>query len=135
MLIKTLNRTIEVLDNLISLTKEDIKNIKEAKHEKVFSNTQQKEKLANEFYNLKNEIDIILSSRNVPIDKLFSKEEEELFNIFKTKLFEFNSLHKRFSKLALSVANFYNTLINKIHQGETVNYNEKFSSSHLQIKA
>jgi len=135
MLIKTLNQTIEVLDNLISLTKEDIENIKEAKHEKVFSNTQQKEKLANEFYNLKNEIDIILSSRNVSIDKLFSKEEEELFNTFKARLLEFNSLHKRFSKLALSVANFYNTLINKIHQGETVNYNEKFSSSHLQIKA
>ena len=43
MLINILNQTIQTLDNLISITLEDIDNIKIANHEKVFANTQKKE--------------------------------------------------------------------------------------------
>jgi hypothetical protein len=136
MLIKTLNQTLKVLNELIALTNEDINNIKLAEHEKVFANTEKKEKLALEFSQLKSEIDAILVSRNKPLEEIFSEEEEKLFNEFREKLFEFNTLHKRFSKLALSVANFYNTLLNQIHHGESINYkNESFKNSNLQLKA
>lgn len=136
MLIQTLKETINTLENLISITLEDINNIKNAKHDEVFANTEKKEKLAHHFSNLKSKIDQILVSRNKPLEEIFSPEEEKLFNEFREKLFEFHKEHKRFSKLALSVTNFYNTLVNKLKDGESINYNnESFCNSNLKIKA
>jgi len=136
MLIKTLNETIITLNELISITLEDIQNIKLAEHEKVFANTEKKEKLAEKFAKLKSEIDSILVSRNKPLEEIFTAEEEKLFNEFREKLFEFNTLHKRFSKLALSVANFYNTLLKQIKNEETIGYNhDSYKNSNLQLKA
>jgi len=136
MLIDTLQTTINTLDKLIAITLEDIENIKHAKHEEVFKNTNIKEELANKFGTLKSQIDNILVSRNKPLEEIFTPEEETLFNIFREKLFEFNKQHKRFSKLAFSVANFYNTLLKKLINGETVGYtDERINRSNLRIKA
>jgi hypothetical protein len=136
MLIQTLNKTISTLNILIKTTHEDIENIRQAKHNEVFANTEKKEKAAAEFSKLKSEIDKILVSRNKPLEEIFTKEEEELFNTFREKLYEFNTIHKHFSKLALSVANFYNTLVNKIKNTEPINYkNESYKNSNLHIKA
>ncbi|WP_456479750.1 hypothetical protein [Nautilia sp.] len=136
MLTNKIQEAINTLESLIKLTKKDIDNIKAAKHEEVFANTQKKEMLAVRFSELKNQIDVILSSRNRPLEEIFTDEEERLFNIFKEKLFVFNKEHKRFSKLALSVANFYNALLNQIKKNETINYkNESFNDSKLHLKA
>jgi len=51
MLTHKLNQIIDTLDKLIKITDEDIKNIKKANHEAVFSNTTPKEKLAGKFMN------------------------------------------------------------------------------------
>ncbi len=136
MLVEKLNQTINVLDDLIDITQEDIKNIKEANHNLVFNNMQKKESLAKQFSLFKSEIDSILASRNRPVEEIFSKEEEILFDKFRDKLNQFYSLHKRFSKLALSVANFYNTLWKKINSNEkSINYKEEtFKNSYLQLK-
>ena len=64
MLINTLKETINTLDKLLSITLEDIENIKLAKHEEVFKNTKIKENLAYKFSELKSQIDTILISRN-----------------------------------------------------------------------
>jgi len=135
MLINILQETVNTLEKLISLTKEDIENIKFAKHESVFNNMKPKEELAEKFAELKTRIDRELVKRNRPLNEIFSKEEEVLFEEFKRKLLEFNSLHKRFAKLALSVTNFYNTLMNQIQQKQQVNYDETFSNSKLKLKA
>jgi len=135
MLINTLNETINTLNQLIKISKEDIENIKQANHNEVFKNTKIKEELAYKFSNLKNEIDNILVSRNKSIEEIFTDEEERLFNEFRKKLFEFNKLHKKFSKLALSVANFYNALLKQIKQEENINYSETYQKSNLQLKA
>jgi hypothetical protein len=136
MLINTLENTITILDKLLSITLEDIENIKLAKHEEVFKNTKTKENLAYKFSELKSQIDNILISRNKPLEEIFTPEEEKLFNLFREKLIEFNKQHKRFAKLAFSVANFYNALLNQIHKDETINYNnESFKNSNLHLKA
>jgi len=136
MLTQKLNQTILVLEELINITQEDIKNIKQAKHEEVFKNTKPKEELAQKFSILKSEIDKILVSRNRPIEEIFSKEEEILFNNFREKLNEFYDKHKHFSRLALSVANFYNALLNQIKQEEQISYTEKANfNSNLSLKA
>jgi predicted transcriptional regulator len=136
MLIQKLKEINNVLDELIKLTQEDIENIKAANHNEVFANMQKKEYLAFKFKEIKNEIDNILISRNKPIEEIFTKEEEELFDEFKEKLNEFYSLHKKFSKLAFTVANFYNTLVQKIKDTKPVDYEGNAPvMSQLQIKA
>ena len=120
---------------LISITLEDIENIKQANHEEVFKNTKTKENLANKFSELKSQIDNILVSRNKSLEEIFTPEEENLFNIFREKLFEFNKEHKRFAKLAFSVANFYNTLLNKIQNNKNVDYSSTYKNSNLKLKA
>jgi predicted nuclease with TOPRIM domain len=118
-----------------TLTYEDIEAIKSANHEAVFSNTSKKEELAKTFFNLKSEIDSILVSRNKPIEEIFSTEEEILFDEFREKLNNFYTLHKRYSKLALSVANFYNTLMNELKNEKPITYkNDNFSNSNLSLK-
>ena len=135
MLINTLENTITILDKLLSITLEDIENIKLAKHEEVFKNTKTKENLAYKFSELKSQVDNILISRNKPLEEIFTPEEEKLFNLFREKLIEFNKQHKRFAKLAFSVANFYNTLLNKIQNNEKVDYSSTYKNSNLKLKA
>jgi len=137
MLTQKLNQTIDVLNKLIEITKEDIINIKEAKHEEVFKNTKEKENLALKFNDLKTEIDTILVSRNKPIEEIFTSEEEKLFDEFRNRLAEFHKHHKKFSKLALSVANFYNALLSELKDDSMkVDYkNSTLPNSFLKLKA
>ena len=133
-MVNTLLQINSTLDKLIALTKEDIENIKAAKHDEVFKNTKPKEELAEEFYNLKNQLDRILANRNMPIEEIFSKDEEVLFNQFREKLQTFYELHSKFSKFALSVANFYNALYEQINPTQKVTYKERTFSSSLELK-
>ena len=136
MLIKKLNEAIDILNSLIEITKQDIENIKKANHQEVFNNIKTKEELAKCFSNTKNDIDLILVKRNKPIEEIFSNEEEKLFDEFKQKLTEFNALHKKFSRLAISVANFYNALTQQIKEEKTINYNHNsFKNNNLSLKA
>jgi hypothetical protein len=135
MLIEKLHQINTVLDKLISLTNEDIYAVKNAEHEIIFSHTKIKEELAKNFSSLKNEIDSILVNRNKPIEEIFSPEEETLFDDFRNKLNEFNTLHKKFSKLALSVANFYNTLTKELKNEKPITYDHKdYINSNLNLK-
>ena len=135
MLNNKLHQINQILDNLIKITKEDIKLIKEAKHEELFSHIPLKENLTKEFSKLKSEIDSILVSRNKPIEEIFSPEEEILFNEFKEKLNEFHTLHKHFSRLSIVVNNFYTTLLNKIKNKQTITYDKDYTPNSLKLKA
>jgi predicted nuclease with TOPRIM domain len=135
MLINKINEINTVLDKLISITHQDINAIKNTHHETLFSHTKQKEELARKFSNLKSEIDSILVSRNKPVEEIFSNEEEILFDEFREKLNDFYTLHKKFSKLALSVTNFYNALMQELKNEKPITYNrENFSDSNLNLK-
>jgi len=136
MLTNKLNEIINILNSLIEITKQDIENIKKANHQRIFDNMKIKEELAKHFSNTKNDIDLILVKRNKPIEEIFSNEEEKLFDEFKQKLTEFNALHKKFSRLAISVANFYNALTQQIKEEKTISYNNNsFKNSHLYLRA
>lgn len=124
MLLEKLKKINNVLNSLINLTQEDIENIKEANHNEVFKNISIKENLANEFQQLKNEIDSILVSRNKPIEEIFSKEEEQEFEKFKELLNTFYDKHKLFAKLSFSVTNFYNALLAKIKNKKKITYDK-----------
>ena len=109
------------LNNLISITKQDIEDIKLAKHEALFQRNEQKEQLVNQFINLKSQIDSILVQRSQsgkPLEELISPQVDILLGEFRDKLQTFYAIHKKFSKMALLVTNFYNNLINKISGSE-----------------
>ncbi len=136
MLIQKLNQINKVLKSLIQITDEDIKNIKKANHNKIFNNIKLKEDLAKEFQKLKNEIDNILKNRNLPIDKIFTKEEEVAFEEFKTLLNSFYEKHKLFSKLSFSVTNFYNVLLEKIKNKKKITYDkDDIQNPFIKVKA
>ncbi len=136
MLIQKLNQINNILNQLIKITDEDISNIKEAKHEEVFKHISLKEELSKEFNTLKSEIDYILSQRNLPIEKIFSKEEEIEFEKFKTLLNEFYQKHKFFSKLSFTVTNFYNALLEQIKNKKPITYDKKdIQNPYMKLKA
>ncbi|RUM55899.1 MAG: hypothetical protein DSY40_03155 [Nautilia sp.] len=120
MLKQTLNSINETLDKLNEITLKDIKDIKQANHEALFERNSQKEELIKQFNNLKSEIDAILVNRNqtMPIEQILDEEESILLDAFKEKLNNFYETHKKFSKMALLVANFYNNLLQKITNAE-----------------
>ena len=136
MLLEKLNQINLVLTQLIKITEEDIKNIKEANHEEVFKNISIKEDKAKEFHNLKSQIDSILTSRNRPIEEIFTPQERVEFEKFKTLLSEFHQKHKFFAKLSFSVTNFYNTLLEKIKNKKRVTYNkDDIQNPYMKLRA
>ena len=136
MLLEKLNQINSVLKELIDLTIEDIKNIKEANHEEVFANIQKKENLSIKFQNLKNEIDAILVNRNKPITDIFTPEEEKEFEKFKALLNEFNDKHQLFAKLSFSITNFYNVLLEKITNKKKITYDkDDIQNPFIKVKA
>jgi len=136
MLLEKLNQINEVLLNLINITEDDIKHIKQANHNGVFANISKKESLANKFQYLKSEIDSILVSRNRPVNEIFSNDEEKEFEKFKQLLNEFNTKHQLFAKLSFSVTNFYNTLYEKITNKKKITYDKNdIQNPFMRIKA
>jgi len=128
------------LDNLINITKQDIKDIKIANHEALFQRNELKEKYLQDFVQQKSQIDAILVKRSesgLDISQLINPEEDKLLGEFKEKLQEFYTIHKKFSKMALLVTNFYNNLMRKIN-GEEIDIGyqmNKTQYSNFSLKA
>jgi hypothetical protein len=140
MLKQILISTNNNLSKLIDITTQDIEDIKEANHEALFERNQSKEKIVQEFIAQKNQIDTILLKRSesgLTLENMLNSEESNLFDEFKAKLQEFYEVHKRFSKMALLVTNFYNNLANKVFQTEVdIGYKMKQRyCSNLSLKA
>ncbi|NPA55433.1 MAG: hypothetical protein GXO40_03635 [Epsilonproteobacteria bacterium] len=117
-LIISINNT---LDELIDITKQDIEDIKQARHTYLFNRNQQKDILIGKFADLKSQIDNILVQRSQKISdmsELLTPQEDAVFTDFRKKIQEFYKLHKKLEKMVLSVANFYNGLIHKINGSE-----------------
>jgi hypothetical protein len=135
MLKQILISTNNNLDQLINITLKDIDDIKKANHESLFERNIEKDKIVQEFISQKNQIDNILLKRSesgLSLENMLSLEESNLFDEFKIKLHKFHNIHKKFSKMTLLVANFYNNLTNKVNQTEIdIGYKmtQKYSSN------
>ncbi|RUM55272.1 MAG: hypothetical protein DSY40_04305 [Nautilia sp.] len=141
MLKQTLISINKNIDTLIEITKQDIEDIKNANHNALFERNREKDKIVQMFITQKNQIDTILIKRNesgLTLENMLNEEESKLFDEFKIKLEEFHQLHKKFSKMALLITNFYNNLVNKVNQNEVdIGYEMKNRSysSNLSLKA
>jgi hypothetical protein len=140
MLKQTLIQTNNNLDKLIGITLKDIEDIKLANHEPLFQRNEEKERIVKEFASQKTQIDTILLQRSesgLTLENMLNEEESNLFEEFKVKLRNFYEIHKRFSKMALLVTNFYNNLSNRVNETEIdIGYEMKQRySSNLSLKA
>ena len=138
MLKQTIVSINSVLDELINITKEDIKDIKKANHNALFERNIKKDKLITQFSNLKSQIDNILRQRNEQNQILVNKDEEPLLEEFKSKIKEFHTIHTKFAKMAFTISNFYTNLLHKLTDAKPdIGYqmSPKVDSYNLSLKA
>lgn len=142
MLSHYLNKALEDLDQLISITHTDIEDIKLAKHEVIFERSKIKEELISSFQNKKAMIDNEISKlmQSYPdrgIEHLLANEDQEKLQSLKSQLLELKALNKRYAKLVLTVSEFYNSLLETMVPTEMNGY-EKVAQKHrslLEIRA
>ncbi len=119
MIIEQLQSAILDIDALVSLTKTDIEDIKEARHDKLADRLQQKENLINSFEQKKARLNralLELTSTNpqLGIDALLSDKERALLEFFKEKLAMLKAVNKEYAKFVAAISEFYNSLIDSM---------------------
>ena len=141
MLTHYLQTANELLSDLIETTQYDIEDIKQAKHENVFSRTKTKEELVKSFENHKSLIDneiakMVKESQAPSLENLLDEEQRSLLDAMRANLQTLQSINKRFASMVISVSNFYSSLINRLIPTEQIGYDNHRakSASYLQIK-
>lgn len=144
MLVQYLNLAIESLQNLIDITKSDIADIKEARHDKLFAKLKSKEEMLSSFEKYKNMIDaeiVSMASKNPSLElkELLSEEQKELLSDMREKLSSLKEVNKHYAKLVVAVGAFYNTLLEQMLPREDMRsgYDKSVQrrSGFLEIKA
>ncbi len=137
-----LKSSIKDIENLIELTKKDIEDIKEAKHEMVFERTKLKNDLLLSFENKKSLLDnelikLVTQNDNAPLETLLEDEKKELLNTMKNRLKELKELNKEYARFVVVVSEFYNTLLDRVFPRDMDGYqkaNHK-PASFLKVRA
>lgn len=113
-----LDESIKILDKLITLTQEDIANIKAAKHTSVEQSVQQKNELIQAFENAKKQLDnklIELSDNGKKnLAEVLTDKDKEKLGEFKQRLKELQVKNKEYAKLVLVVKNYFDGLMNTL---------------------
>ena len=122
-----LKAIIKDIDNLIELTKEDIEEIKQANHEKIFNSSKIKDEIITSFENKKSIIDaelIKISNQNPQKDlsEILDEETKEMLSEMREKLFELKKINKEYAQMVIAVSEFYNSLLDEIFPRELEGY-------------
>ncbi len=142
MLLHYLKSSIEDIENLISLTKKDIEDIKEANHELIFERTQIKNDLVKSFENKKSLLDnellkLVGGKKDSRLEDILEDKEKNLLNDIKNKLNELKEINKQYAKFVVIISEFYNTLLDKIFPCEMDGYHKTHHkpASILRVRA
>lgn len=106
----------ECLDALISITKDDIENIKNANHSSVDASVKSKNTLIKKFENLKKNIDseLVKLASNIGNEELSSKLDEDtraLLADMRKKLSELHKINKEYARHVVAVKEFFDSLV------------------------
>ncbi len=141
MLTHYLQQANEILSNLIETTRNDIEDIKGAKHDNIFSRTKTKEELVKSFENHKSLIDneiakLAQASAGASLDTILDDNQQAMLDEMREKLKALQSENKHFATMVIAVSEFYSSLINRLIPTEQVGYeNHKAKrASYLHIK-
>lgn len=132
MLKQRLDEVNAILAKLITLTEEDIENIKVAKHESVTPSVEEKNKLIAEFITAKKQLDVALvelnNSSTKGLSELLDNEDKQKLDLLKKNLQNLHSKNKEYAKFVLIVKDFLDSLVNKmfdINDGTNNAYGDK----------
>lgn len=142
MLSYQLQSAIKDLDTLISLSEEDIEDIKEAKHNPQFERLSIKEEKIKSFEHKKAMIDheiskLMTANPAKPLSELLDSEQHQQLDSLKKHLSSLREVNQHYAKMVLSVGAFYNTLLERIVPTHMQGYKKVASgeSSFLEVRA
>ncbi|MFA5215898.1 hypothetical protein [Sulfuricurvum sp.] len=142
MLSYQLQSAIKDLDTLISLSQEDIEDIREANHNPQFERLSIKEEKIKSFEHKKAMIDheiskLMTSNPAKPLSELLDSEQHQQLDSLKAHLSSLREVNQHYAKMVLSVGSFYNTLLERIVPTHMQGYQKVASgeASLLEIRA
>ena len=142
MLSYQLQSAIKDLEALISLSKEDIADIKEAKHNPQFERFAIKEEKIKSFEHKKAMIDreiskLMTAEPAKPLADLLDNEQHQQLDLLKEHLSTLREVNQQYAKMVLSVGAFYNTLLERVVPTQMQGYQKVASSeaSFLEVRA
>lgn len=123
MLKEYLNQAMGVLDELIALTDEDIKNIKEAKHSTVEESVKKKNELVKKFESVKILLDKELlraskESEGAHLASILDDEVKSNLVSMRGKLEKLHSKNKEYARYVLMVKEFFDGLVSAMFKGQ-----------------
>ena len=132
-----LTKALEDLEQLITMTHDDIEDIKLANHESIFSRAKLKEEFITTFQTKKTLIDSEISKLmqaypDEALEHLLEKEQLEQLSSLKTQLNTLKEQNRRYARLVLSVSEFFNSLLEKMVPVEMHGY-QKVTPKHRSI--
>jgi len=141
MLSYQLQSAIKDLESLISLSKEDIDDIKEANHNPQFDRLAIKEEKIKNFEHKKAMIDREISKLMTqhparPLSELLDNEQHQQLDSLKEHLSALREVNQQYAKMVLSVGSFYNTLLERVVPTQMEGYHKVASaeSSFLEVR-
>ncbi len=134
-----LKNCIKNIEDLVSLTKEDIEDIKQAKNEAIYKRTKIKDEIIEIFESQKSLLDnelvkLMKKNENKELSELLNDREQESLQLLKTKLQELHKINKEYARLVVAVNEFYTTLFDKIFPTEMENYKKTNPKSFSLLK-
>ncbi|UCM99672.1 hypothetical protein LCX93_09075 [Sulfurimonas sp. SWIR-19] len=141
MLSHHLQSALQDLEDLISITKSDIKDIQKAQHDHQFERLSIKEEKLKSFESKKAMIDyeisaLITSHPDVELPQLLDETQHQLLDELKKSLSELRTVNKQYAKLVVVVSNLYNTFLERLVPTEMQGYNKVASkdSTILEVR-
>lgn len=131
-----LENAISKLHLLITFTQEDIEDIKQAKHDSIFSRNNDKVCIIKEFEIAKNMIDkeMLTLTQNNPhlslTDILDEKSNLLLSNMRKT-LENLKKINTHYARMVFAVSEFYTSITDKLIPREKADYKSRVEQSQL----
>jgi len=142
MLSYQLQSAIKDLETLISLSRDDINDIKEAKHNPQFDRLSIKEEKIKSFEQKKAMIDreiskLMTQHPTSPLSELLDNEQHQQLDSLKEHLSLLREVNQQYAKMVLSVGSFYNTLLERLVPTQMHGYQKVATSeaSFLEIRA
>ncbi|RAX58033.1 hypothetical protein CCZ01_04290 [Helicobacter monodelphidis] len=131
MLYNHIESSIADVQALLAMTQEDIEDIKEAKHEAIFSRVKPKETLILAFEEKRRLIEddfrlLVAENPGKEIRELISQDIDDLFDKLNKSIRELKVENQRFGRLSIAVSEMYRSLLDNLVPSEA-NYKGKRS--------
>lgn len=139
MLKEYLFRAISDIREVIDITKMDIEDIKEARHEPQFQRLALKDEKLLSFENNKTLIDkeilnLVEKNPSIELTNLLDEEEHNYLDILKDELNTLKDINKNYARMVLTVSSLFNSFLERIVPTEMQGYNKVTSKDATLLK-